>query len=309
MPTSNLKKRPGPLLLWCFFLVAGMGSQGGALAQASVESNRQCTQIPVLYQLANYTVKNITVQPLLRFIPGGSNLEDALSAVISSQPTASGLRANARFDTAGVSFLEAALNDELERRTLNGKMGLIFARHRVINCDEHAQTLDVQYQVLTVARPSYLTTSYETRDRKEKDQEAAGNIEEDRRDFSMAPFVGYNRSRGIFGGSGLSYSTDSMPFRKLAMSASGSGSSAVVEMDMTGSKDLLSGPFSYLEWKTAYRFSNIPTDGFESKEATVAARLFAATRPIGSHKLFFRFGASVEGGNRQSDLPQSAAEP
>jgi hypothetical protein len=304
MPISNLKQLPGLFLLGWFFVMGG----GRAVAQAPIEPDGQCVQVPVLYQLANYTVKNITIKPLLRFIPAGSNLSDALAAAISIQP-ASGLRVNQRFDTVEVSRLEADLNEELRRRTLSANTGLIFGRHRLINCDEQARTLDVEYQVLTVARPSYLTTTFETNDRRDKNQEAAGNVEEDRARFSLAPFAGYNRSRAMFGGADLLYESDLTAIRRMALSASGSGSSAVVEMDFTGSKEFSSGPLSYAEWKGAYRFSNIPTDGFELKEATVAARLFAATRPIGSHNLYFRVGTSVEGGNRQSSLPQTEAAP
>ena len=101
--------------------------------------------------------------------------------------------------------------------------------------------------------------------------------------------------------------TDSNAIRRMGLSASASESSTVVEMDFTGSKQLPRGPLSYAEWKGAYRFADIPTDGFEVQEATVAARVFAATRPIGARKLFFRAGVSVEGGNRQSSLPQTEA--
>ena len=287
-----------PIFVLVCLLVAGIN--GGVVAQ-------ECTQTPVLYQLANYTVKEISIRPLLRFIPTGGSLQDALSATLAEQGAGAGLRVGQRFDTAGVSFLENALNMELESRALRGKMGLIFARYRLINCDEEARTLEVQYQVLTIARPTYLTTNFEFKDRKQKNKEAAGTAEEDRSDFSLLPFAGYNRSRAIYGGADLVYSTDSNLIRKMEMSASASGSSAVAEMDLTGSKQFERGLLSYAEWKAAYRFSNIPADGFEIQEATGAARLFVATRPIGAHKLFFRGGASVEGGNRQSTLPQTVA--
>ncbi len=289
------------LLAWfCLFV-------GGYSRVAAQEPAGQCTQEPVLYQLANYTVKNITVKPLLRFLPTGSNLDDALAAAIAGQ---SDLRVNGKFDTAGVSFLENALSQELERRSLRGKTGLLFARYHLINCDEQARTLEVQYQVLTVARPSYVTTRFEFNDQKEKDKEAtASEVTEQRsgRNLSVMPFAGYNRSRAMYGGADLAYSADSDAIRNIGLSASGSGSSAVVEMDFTGSKQWSRGPLSYAEWQGAYQFSNIPTDGFELKEATVAARLFVASQPIGRHKLFFRAGASVEGGNRQSSLPQAEA--
>ncbi len=292
-----------PIFVFVWLLVA---SVTGVVAQEPAQPG-QCTQTPVLYQLANYTVKEISIRPLVRFIPVGGSLKDALSAAIAGQGANSGLRVGQRFDTAGVSFLENALNMELESRALRGKMGLIFARYRLINCDEEARTLEVQYQVLTVARPTYLATNFEFKDRKQKHKEAAGNAEADRSDYAFMPFAGYNRSRAIYGGAEFAYTTDSDLIRKMEMSASGSGSSAVAEMDLTGSREFERGPLSYAEWKAAYRFSNIPADGFELQEATGAARLFVASKPVGAHKLFFRGGASVEGGNRQSTLPQTVA--
>jgi hypothetical protein len=301
MQTMKLRKLPALcLLVWLLLFL----NVDGALAQTPTEPTGQCTQAPVLYQLANYTVKNITVKPLLRFIPTGTNLQQALAAAIAA---GSGLQVNQRFDTAGVSFLENALNQELERRTLAGKMGLIFIRHSLINCDEQARTLDVRYEALTVARPTYLTSTFEFHDRKQKSEEAAGSLEEDRQTLFLMPYAGYNRSRAIYGGAEMAYSTSSMAVRKVGLNASGSSSSTVVEMDFTGSKEWARGPLSYAEWKGSYRFSDIPADGFELQDATVAARGFAATRPIGRRKLFFRLGASVEGGYRQSDLPQAEA--
>lgn len=302
MSTSRRRKLLAALFMpLTLFIVAGMDR--GVVAQTATDTKGECTQIPLLYQLANYKVKNITIKPLFKFLPGGGQLQRALAAAIAKQP--GNPTGEPRFDTVEVSRLEADLNHELFLLTLTGQTGLIYGRHRLINCDEQARTLEIQYQILIVARPSYLTTSFEANDRREKNKEE----DEDRTNLSAVPFAGYNRSRSIYGGAEVSYDSNTMMVRKLELNASGSGSSAVVEADATGSKAFSSGPFSYAEWKAAYRFSNIPTDGFELKDGTVAARVFAATRPIGPRKLFFRLGASIEGGNRQSDLPQTVVVP
>jgi hypothetical protein len=247
---------------------------------------------------------------MVRFIPGGSLLQQSLTAAIAKQfPGSNGQWSERKYDTATFSFLESQFNQELEVRALSGRMGLIFARHQLINCDEKARTLDIQYQVLTVARPSYLRNSFELRDRREKNKEAAGDLDQNEKNFSLMPFAGYNRTRGIFGGSDVSVETGFKPLSKLSASASGSGSSAVVETDFTGSQNFESGLLSYAEWKAVYRYSNVPTDGFDLKDATAAARFFAATRPFTSRNMIFRFGGSIEGGNRQSSLPQVAALP
>src|SRR5262249_39011012 len=154
---------------------------------------------------ANYTVRHITADPMVKFIPESAVLNDALAAALSSQAatTSPVLIVGQRFDVVGVSFLESRLNEQLELRTLRGRMGLIFAHYRLINCDETNRTLDVQYRVLTVARPSYLRTSFEFTDRRERNAEAAGTIDEAHLHYSVVPYAGYNRSRGTFGGSDL----------------------------------------------------------------------------------------------------------
>lgn len=309
MPFKRRKRRSrAPILLLtlaCF--CAGVSRGSHAFAQTQ---NGQCTQIPVLYQLAHYTAEHVTVEPMVKFIPAGPVLKQALAAAIANEmPRSGGVWASREFDTVWVSQLEAELNQQLMARTPVQRVALIFASHRLVNCDETKRTLDVQYRVLTVGRPSYLTNSFEFRDRRQNKQEAAGTVDNRRANVSVLPFAGYNRSRGLFGGSELQLATGFAPLSKVGVSASGSGSSAVAEADFTGSKNFQSGPFTYAEWKAVYRYANIPADGFDLVEATTAARAFAATRPLSKLNLIFRFGGSIEGGNRQSSVPQGAALP
>jgi hypothetical protein len=309
MPFKLRKRRfrVSILLLTLACLGAGVSSGSRELAQTQTG---QCTQVPVLYQLAHYTAEHVTVEPMVKFIPRGPALDQALAAAIANEmPGSGGVWASREFDTVWVSQLEAELNQQLMARTPAQRMALIFARHRLVNCDESKRTLDVQYRILTVGRPSYLTNSFEFRDRRQNKQEAARSIETTQPNLSVMPFAGYNRSRGLFGGSDLALATDFQPLSRVGVSASGSGSSAVLEADFTGSKNFQSGPFSYAEWKAVYAYANIPSDGFDLVEATTAARAFAATRPLSKLNLIFRFGGSIEGGNRQSSVPQAAALP
>ena len=289
------------------FVCVGASSGARALAQTPAG---QCEQTPVLYQLAHYSVEHVTVNPMVSFIPSGPVLDQALTAAIANEmPGSGGVWTSRAFDTVWPSQLEAELNAQLITRIPVGRIATIFARHGLINCDETKRTLDVQYRVLTVARPSYLTNSFEYRDRKEKNKEGAGSLAKARRSVSVAPFGGYNRTRGVFGGSEATLATGFEPLSKIGVSASGSGSSAVVRADFTGSRNFESGPLSYAEWKAAYAYTNIPADGFDLKEATAAARFFTATRPVSKMNLILRTGSSLEGGNRQSSLPQTAAPP
>ena len=315
MPFKRRKRRfrASILLLTLACLGATVSSGSRALAQTQSGSDTspgQCTQAPVLYQLAHFTVEHVTVEPMVKFIPAGPVLNQALVAAIASEmPGSGGVWTSREFDTVSVSLLEAELNQQLMASTPVQRMALIFARYRLVNCDESKRTLDVQYRVLTVGRPSYLTNSFEFRDRRQNKQEAASSLETTQRSISVVPFAGYNRSRGLFGGSELELATGFQPLSKVGASASGSGSSAVAEADFTGSKNFHSGPFTYAEWKAVYRYANIPADGFDLVEATTAVRAFTATRPLSKLNLIFRFGGSIEGGNRQSSVPQAVALP
>src|SRR6185503_18745415 len=198
MPFKRRKSRPRvPILLLALACLSAVVSSGTrAFAQGSAESSGQCTQAPVLYQLAHYTVEHVRVEPMVKFIPTGPVLDQALAAAIANEmPGSGGVWASREYDGLWVSLLEAELNQQLMARTPVQRLALIFARHSLVNCDESKRTLDVQYRVLTVGRPSYLTNSFEFRDRKQKTQEAAGNLEPKRQNVSVAPFAGYNRSR------------------------------------------------------------------------------------------------------------------
>jgi hypothetical protein len=306
MPAKRRKRQFSvPAILLALVCLSAVAST----ARAQTPSGK-CDQIPVLYQLAHYNVEHVTVEPMVSFIPSGPVLNQSLAAAIANEmPGSNGVWTTRAFDTVWVSLLEAELNAQLINRIPMGRMALIFARHNLVNCDETKRTLDVQYRVLTVARPSYLTNSFEFRDRKDKNKERAGNLQPSRNGVSVAPFGGYNRTRGVFGGAEANLATGFAPLSKVALSASGSGSSAMAGADFTGSKNFQSGPLSYAEWKAAYRYTNIPADGFDLKEATAAARFFAATRPVSRFNLILRVGSSLEGGNRQSSLPQTAALP
>src|SRR5262245_43800207 len=114
MPANRQKKRFyfSVVLLTLASLVTIVHSTN-VDAQTTADSVGPCTQSPVLYQLANYTVKHITVRPMVRFIPGGSLLQESLDAAITNQAAGStGLRENQKFDTVSVSFLESKFNEE-----------------------------------------------------------------------------------------------------------------------------------------------------------------------------------------------------
>jgi archaellum component FlaC len=243
----------------------------------------------------------------LKFLPNSESLKDALAEAIVKQGEPS-LRIDQEFNRAQPSVLSAALLEALRTRLLDGKTGFIYPPFHLINCDPNSLTLEVEYQVLTVAKLSYPNSNFELNNRKDKDktEEEAGTPEKDKEKFGITPVIGYNRSRGTYGGSAITYETDFKPLSRIDLNVSGSGSSAVVDASLRGEHEYSKGLLSYVEWRLGYKYSNIPTDTVRLKDATVLGQVFAATRPVSNRELFFRFGSSVEGGNRQSNQAQSS---
>src|ERR1051326_5517382 len=153
MPAKRRKRQSSvPALLALVCLIASASS---SRAQTATTPSGKCEQIPVLYQLAHYTVEHVTVEPMVNFIPNGPVLDQSLAAAIAIEwPAPNGVWTSRAFDTVWVSRLKAELNAQLITRIPVGRIALIFARHQLVNCDETKRTLDVQYRVLTVARQS-----------------------------------------------------------------------------------------------------------------------------------------------------------
>jgi hypothetical protein len=162
-------------------------------------------------------------------------------------------------------------------------------------------TLDIAYRVFTTQGLSYVTSIFEKSPDKFS-RETLGVLKESVNQTLPQPYLGYNKSRGFFAGGRASIQANTIIFDSLDVDASGSGSSAVADIGFRGVRDFDKGLISHTQWRFGYRYSNIPTDEVTLKEGTLLAQSFTATRPIGALGLVFRFGSSVEGGNRQSNL-------
>lgn len=298
--------RAASMLLIGLLVVACLSGRA-TIAQTKPVVTGKCEGTFGSYQSAGYLVKAIRIKPLFRFMPGGAILDEALIAAMANlEPGQMSPKVNDPFNMRTLSLLNDQLSVEIERRLLTGRTGVLRVHPTLRNCDEQSAqpTLEIEYVVLTIARPSFRASSFELREGKSREKEETETIETDAARISNKPYVGYNRSRGIYGGTAFSYAVNAGLIEKMDFDASASGSSGVANASLSGSHESDSGLFSYTEWRLGYRYSNIPTDAVRLKEATGVAQFFGATRPLTGHNLFFRFGASLEGGYRQSDLSQ-----
>src|SRR6266480_2606307 len=171
IPKRCARLAPAFFLFWMILFVSGTSP---LLAQNATKSDTPCQGSDPLIASQGFTVKEIRIRPLLKFMPGQS-LNEALKAAIAEQSLGDdGVRVGEPFDSVGVTILEASLGQELFARQLSEQSGLIYPRHRLFNCDAGTHTLVVEYQVFVIARPSYKNTNFELAARADKEKQQSG---------------------------------------------------------------------------------------------------------------------------------------
>jgi len=178
------------------------------------------------------------------------------------------------------------------------------------DCDDVKRTLIAVYGVYNLGIPDLLTSSFERRD----EELAARSVVETPAtkrlaNFFPQPFIGYNRSRDLFGGTKLTINQPGGIFDKITLNASGSASSLVARAEMHGSRNFMKGAVRHAEWRVGHRYSDTPSDAIRLKESATVGQIAAATRPIGAAGLIVRFGGAVEGGHQQTNADQMSQPP
>jgi hypothetical protein len=214
----------------------------------------------------------------------------------------------------GELFTREAYNRSVTQ--LGGRLGtlnvgerfkLVVIEPSLKDCNASALTVDVVYRVFTTDGLSFLTASFE----RSNDQISRAVLipipGSGTNKLLPQPYIGYNSSRGLFGGSRVAFKNTGGILNQVDLDVAGSGSSATVDLGLAGSKTFKESFVNYAQWKLGYSYSNIPTDTIRLKEATLRAQFFGGSRPFGPRGMALRFGASVEGGNRQADLATNAS--
>jgi hypothetical protein len=209
---------------------------------------------------------------------------------------------------AGFTFLNSNF-PALQVNPFN-RVAVRLAGPSLADCDEGKRTLIAVYRVYHLGIPDLLTSSFERR----AEELAARSVVETPATKRLAnyfpqPFMGYNRSRDLFGGAKLTINQPGDIFDKITLNASGSASSLVARAEMHGSRNFMKGALRHAEWRVGHRYSDTPSDAMRLKESATVGQIAVATRPIGAAELIVRFGGAVEGGHQQTDVDQRRLSP
>ena len=304
---SRARRLPGVVFLLSTLCICGMAP----LYAQDTKEGATCALGSDHYERAGFSVKAIEIETPIDFV---GVVRRPLEAKLAASQTSlasqgKGLKIGEKFSNLGYTELLADLTNRIGTLEEAERFKLVGTVPSLESCDEQNKTLSVVYWVVTSGPISYLAGIFEKRNDRVTRELAPGAFSKLVGKLLPKPFAGYNRSRSIFAGTDAAYQFTNELINKVDLSASGSGSSATGDFALAGAKDFKTGLLSHVEWRGGYRYSNIPSDAVRLKEATLLGQLFAATRPLGSHDLILRFGSSIEGGNRQSDLDQTLLTP
>jgi hypothetical protein len=283
----------------------------GFLCAAVAQSASPCPQSPDAYQ--GYTVRRIRLEtpltlktPLHRLFALPQQLEKRFAEIKPDLP----LHEGQPFERRAYGEAQGLLGHQFGLELQPGeRFRLTVVIPQLQNCNDQTREVEVVYRLYTTEFLYHLSRIFEARPEQFTRALAPGAFASTINKLLPQPFLGYNDTRGWFAGTKAALQTRSGIFDRMTMDFSGSGSSAEAGLDLSGSRGFDSGALAYAEWRLGYRYSNLPAQSLRLKEGTLLAQFFGASQPLGAQNLVFRFGGSVEGGNRQTETKGAPLQP
>jgi len=256
-----------------------------------------------------YVVKSSRIEDPFDFLPWVRIKErraaDRIKALVDGKPYL-----NAAVIDKSLEIIE---NENFLPDTSDFRIRIAVEIISVENCSDH--TVDVVYQVYSTQVLPVLSGVPEARlTERQAPQTAAGlsNVNAPAaKPVHLTPLAGYDSENKFFGGARLEITPKRLwngPFNSIAVEGKGSSSMRFVEADLSGSSDP-SGPLAHLEWRLNYTNYLLPTGAGDISGGHLSAQASAMTKPFANGNFTIRFGAMLEGGNRQSDLRNTQIAP
>ncbi len=272
-----------------------------ALVQALPVAAQSCSKPldPAFYSKGDYRVRRVRIESPIDFLHTIRRNLDVMQEQLPLQPggvfSADDLNAGRGRIRERMKALE--LDDDKLFRVL-------VVTGKIENCKEQEtpRQLDVVYRVFNSEFNSYLGHTIELK-LEEIERPATTAATSNSTGFlTIRPYIGYNRTRRLHGGTKLSMRTPGGIFDTFQLAASGNTAGNIEELEFVKTIERNGGALDHLEYRFGYSHVDLAASENRLRKGTFHTQLFASTRPLGSQKVMVRFGASLEGGNRQTDL-------
>lgn len=294
------------LFTWTLLLAASM--------EASAHQPDACSRSKEYYAANNYHVRTVKVENYIGFL-------DKVSSGLNPPELIDVFAPNHLFTLANLTTGRAFLQQRLNANANPGqRVKVDIISTYVSNCTAASSgnppLLDVVFRVFTTNYNAYLSNTWEfkkkTEVRPEPEATSAGgdtatpstSAQTDRgKSLRLDPFVGYNHTQRLFGGTQLSLRLPEAVLRTLniGISASGVGNNEFV--DLEGARSVDKAAMNLVEYKLSYKHSDLPAGANRFREGLFQFQVNAASKPFGDAGIVVRYGATLETGNRQSDKP------
>lgn len=258
----------------------------------------KCKDDPDAYQKAAYKVRQVRIDAPVDWLFG--TVGNALKRILTDKDMP--IKAHDLFTTQAFDDGFIFVNNHFNPLQVvpKARFAARVSYPDIENCD--GSQLDVVYRVYSLSLSNYLIRTFELGGEREVGRAVPETRATSRvAHYFVQPYVGYNRSRAVFGGASLSAQIPNRFIKSLDLKSSGSSSSSEVGLDASGSRERERGLIRYTEWNFEYFRDDTQGGALDLKRGTGRAQILAATRPIGGPELTLRFGGAVEGGNRQTD--------
>ena len=259
-------------------------------------------------------VTPLAIKTPLSFLFGSQKkFQDEFAAVLGELS----LKKGEAFDRAAHNLAMEFLNKRYEEAIVNPgeRIRVAFVTFRLENCDDAARTVGLTYLVYSTEFLYQASRIFEkqndrfTRSLAPGKLANAGSLVNTAGKLLPQPIVGYDRERELLAGGKALLNLDNGVINQVAFDGTGSANSATADFNLAGNREFARSFLSHVDWRMGYNYFNLPSDLNRIKAGTGLAQIFGASKPLGGSDLTFRFGASVEVGNRQSDLPVSIVDP
>jgi hypothetical protein len=263
-----------------------------------VRDVRVKTQLDFIHAISNYLketkadfpLKPGRVLPLaLPLLPDGTRPDDILHGIVT-----------------GREMIEKRLDEGEAEADPRSRIRVVIGG--VENCDETSTPpqLDIVYRVFLTNYDAYLSHTLELKSKEaEKPATTAGETKADT-GVLVKPSVGYNRTRRLFGGGLFQLKRPGGVIEKVELGGDGSTTSNAQDFDASGARAPGLAGLSHFEYHLSYKHSDLPAAANRLREGRLSFQAFGASSPLGKSGVVLRYGASLEGGNQQTDFDAAA---
>ncbi len=276
----------------------------GIKNQATNSVTGSCENIDL--EQAGFKVRDIRIDDPFGFLPWVKARErrasDQIVAMIKGKPFT--------YDQAAAKALDIIETENFLPDTSDQRIKLRVEIVSVENCT--GGEVDLVYRVYSTQIMPVLSARPEARiTERQTPQTAAGQttvLIRESGPVHFTPTGGYDSTDLLYGGGRLEITPRQMwklPFKSMMVEGQGSSRMHFVSAALEGSIGSATDSSRWLahaQWLLAFTNYSLPTGVGQIKGGHLTAQFAGVTKPFGGGNFTFRFGGSLDGGNRQSDV-------